>query len=157
MFAAIYNEFLKVSSAQEGKRMHACFGRQKTPSRIVCLRLIRKGITAFLTACPGLSRLAAQAFLPVKARPGQCPVTREFDVCPMGAILAFILTLGIAAPLHAQFLVRDQQFRCPPSDAKCRKTKKPLAFEFDVSESNHHPYTINYVEYTDKGALWDPR
>jgi hypothetical protein len=26
-----------------------------------------------------------------------------------------------------------------------------------MSENNHHPYSINYVEYTDKGKLWDPQ
>jgi hypothetical protein len=58
---------------------------------------------------------------------------------------------------QAQFLVPDQQYRCPSSDTVCRNTHKPPALEVGLSSYNHRPYTINYVEYTDKGTLWAPQ
>jgi hypothetical protein len=63
----------------------------------------------------------------------------------------------LASVAQAQFLVPDQQYRCPPSDGVCKSTHKPSAFEVGLSDHNHHPYTINYVEYTDKGTLWAPQ
>ena len=70
---------------------------------------------------------------------------------------AAFLACALTSAAQAQFLVPDQQFRCPLSDAACQKTHKPPAFEIGISEANHHPYSINYVEYTDKGKLWDPQ
>jgi hypothetical protein len=67
------------------------------------------------------------------------------------------LAYAPAIAARAQFLVPDQQYRCPPSDDDCKKTHKPSAFELGMSEHNRHPYSINYVEYTDKGELWSPQ
>jgi hypothetical protein len=69
---------------------------------------------------------------------------------------AAVLAFGLASAVRGQFLVPDQQYRCPPADIECRKTNKPLAFELRTSDLNHHPYTINYIEYTDKGTPWSP-
>jgi hypothetical protein len=71
---------------------------------------------------------------------------------PCGVVLACAFVSA-----QAQFLVPDQQFRCSPSDDVCRLTKKPAAFELGMSDYNHRPYTINYVEYSDKGTLWEPQ
>jgi hypothetical protein len=70
---------------------------------------------------------------------------------------AVVLACALASTARAQFLVPDQQFRCPPSDSKCQKMNKAPALEHGMSAINHHPFTINYVEFTDKGTLWDPQ
>ena len=58
-----------------------------------------------------------------------------------GVVFACVL----ASVAQAQFLVPDQQYRCPPSDGVCKSTHKLSAFEVGLSDNNHHPYTINYV------------
>jgi hypothetical protein len=72
-------------------------------------------------------------------------------------LCAVALACAVVFPARAQLRVPDQQYRCPTGDDACQKAHKAPAFELGTSENNHHPYTINYVEYTDKGTLWNPR
>lgn len=66
-----------------------------------------------------------------------------------------LLASALAPAAQAQFLVPDQQYRCAPSNARCRGAHKPPAFELGLSDYKHSPYTINYVEYNDKSGYWD--
>jgi hypothetical protein len=55
-------------------------------------------------------------------------------------------------PASAQFIVPDQQYRCPSIDPQCPgSTKRLKAFE------QHDTYTINFVEVRDDGQFWDER
>jgi hypothetical protein len=74
----------------------------------------------------------------------------------LGMVVACLLCVG-GNRGFGQFLVPDQQYRCSPSDTDCRGTNKLPAFELGTSDYNHNPYTINYVEYTDKGTPFDPK
>jgi hypothetical protein len=67
-----------------------------------------------------------------------------------------VLVTAIPSFAQAQFLVPDQQYRCPPSQRACHPGK-PTASELDLSDYNHRPFTINYVEYNDKYKYWDPQ
>jgi hypothetical protein len=69
-----------------------------------------------------------------------------------GTCVLAIVLLACPAIGFAQFIVRDQQYRCPTAEPNCAgSTKKLPAFE---SIGNA---TINYVEVKDDGTLWDRR
>jgi hypothetical protein len=60
--------------------------------------------------------------------------------------------LALPATAASQFIVRDQQYRCPKADPTCATSVTQLpAFE---SRPNA---TINYVEIKDDGTFWDRR
>jgi hypothetical protein len=69
----------------------------------------------------------------------------------VGAALMVVLVL-LPRSVSAQFIVPDQQYRCPAIDPQCSgSTKKLPAFE------QHENYTINFVEVRDDGEFWDDR
>lgn len=66
-------------------------------------------------------------------------------------LCAYVLA-AFPRPAFSQFSVPDQQYRCPQSEPRCRQSAKKLpAFEQGAG------YTINFVEVSDKGNLWDER
>jgi len=72
--------------------------------------------------------------------------------------LSTLLLIGLTSvQVAAQFLVRDQEYRCPPSDSSCRSSKNLSSFEERISPNLHRPYSVNYVEFNDKGELWNSR
>jgi hypothetical protein len=80
----------------------------------------------------------------------------------MRPFLLLLVSLCVTAVVQAQFIVPDQEYRCPPSDQACRSRQasvpgkeKLSAFEERVSK-NGNKFTINYVEYSDKGLPWNP-
>ena len=73
----------------------------------------------------------------------------------MRIILALALTFGAAASLQAEFLVSDQEYRCPPSDHACKSPHNLSSFE-EHQTARGNTFTINFVEYNDKGQLWNP-
>lgn len=79
-----------------------------------------------------------------------------YSVFKLRPFCAVVLACALLSAARAQLSVPDQQYRCPPTEDECGKTHKLPAFELGASDVNHHPYTINYVEFTDKGVLWDP-
>jgi hypothetical protein len=69
--------------------------------------------------------------------------------------MAFFLTLWItAAPLHAEFLVPDREYRCPPSDHTCKNPHNLSSYE-EHKTAKGNSFTINFVEYNDKGQPWN--
>lgn len=73
----------------------------------------------------------------------------------MNLARAILLKVALTAVAQAQFLVPDQLYRCSSNNTSCRQDHKPPALERGLSGTKHHPYVINYVEYTDKSQLWD--
>lgn len=71
------------------------------------------------------------------------------------AATAFVLLLGIVVPLGAQFLVPDQEYRCPASDPACRSPHQLSSFEAHTTTKGN-AFTINFIEYNDKGQPWNP-
>jgi pimeloyl-ACP methyl ester carboxylesterase len=72
-------------------------------------------------------------------------------------LLAIIVLMAAPQWAFSQFIVHDQQYRCPTVDPQCAKSAKKLkAFEA-VQTANNNTATINYVEVMDNGDLWDPR
>jgi len=67
---------------------------------------------------------------------------------------AVVLSCVIGSTAQTQFLVPDQQYRCPPSEPGCH-TFRPTSSELDLSDYHHRPFTVNYVEYNDKYGYWD--
>jgi len=72
----------------------------------------------------------------------------------MRTILAFVLAFGIAASLHAEFLVPDREYRCPPSDHACKSLHNLSSVEEHQTEKGNK-FTINFVEFNDKGQPWN--
>lgn len=64
------------------------------------------------------------------------------------------LALGVVVPLRAQFLVPDQEYRCPPSDHTCKSPHQLSSFEAHTTAKGN-AFTINFVEYNDKGQAWN--
>ncbi|WP_239491444.1 hypothetical protein [Luteitalea sp. TBR-22] len=65
-----------------------------------------------------------------------------------------VVAAVIACPVavSAQFIVPDQQYRCPEVEPQCPgSTRKLRSFE------EGHGYTINFVEVKDDGTFWDER
>ena len=71
------------------------------------------------------------------------------------AALTLGFTVGSIASLHAQFLVPDQEYRCPPSDHECKSPHHLSSAETHTTEKGN-TFTINFVEFNDKGELWNP-
>src|ERR1022692_3681382 len=73
--------------------------------------------------------------------------------------LIVALTFGFAASLPAEFLVPDREYRCPPSDHACQiqHSQHPLSSYEEHQTTNGNKFTINFVEYNDKGQPWNPR
>jgi pimeloyl-ACP methyl ester carboxylesterase len=70
----------------------------------------------------------------------------------LGSYLLATALLAFPVTGFAQFIVKDQQYRCPIADPQCAASMKHLpAFE-PVGNA-----TINYVEVKDDGSLWDRR
>jgi hypothetical protein len=71
------------------------------------------------------------------------------------ATMMVALCLGFAASLRAEFLVPDQEYRCPPSDHTCKSPHNLSSIETRTT-GRGNTFTINFVEYNDKGRLWNP-
>ncbi len=70
----------------------------------------------------------------------------------------FLAALLVACPTlaGAQFLVGDQQYRCPAEEPAC-PAKKPLPAHIELTAQNGSKYQINFIEFKDNGQLWDPK
>jgi len=68
--------------------------------------------------------------------------------------LALAFTAGFSASLPAQFLVRDQEYRCPPSDHTCKSPHNLSSFETHTTEKGNS-YSINFVEFQRQGRTME--
>lgn len=71
------------------------------------------------------------------------------------AAVAFGLALGTVVPLTAEFLVPDREYRCPPSYHTCKSPHQLSSYEAHTTAKGN-AFTINFVEYDDKGRPWNP-
>ena len=78
---------------------------------------------------------------------------RVFDISQR-TIATSVLMLGFTTSLHAQFLVKDQEYRCPPSAESCNSPHHLSSVE-ERTTTKGNRFTINFVEYNDKGELWN--
>lgn len=76
------------------------------------------------------------------------------------ALLRLVVSLFLcitSIQLRAQFLVRDQEYRCPPNDTSCKIPTNLSSFEKRISPVRHREYSVNYVEFNDRGILWNSK
>jgi len=69
--------------------------------------------------------------------------------------MMLLFGFGCAASLNAQFLVPDREYRCPPSDHGCKSPHNLSSFETRTTPRGNS-FSTNFVEYNDKGKLWNP-
>jgi hypothetical protein len=68
-----------------------------------------------------------------------------------GAILLFA---GLAAAQPLDFYVKDKQYRFQANDAACKNDSNQCAFQ-ESRGPDHHDYSINFIEVSDAGKLFD--
>ncbi len=73
----------------------------------------------------------------------------------MRPFLAFLFAVCLAVSARAEFHVPDREYRCPPSDKTC-KSLHNLSSQEERTTPAGGRFTINYVEYKDSGAPWNP-
>jgi hypothetical protein len=83
----------------------------------------------------------------MKNRLWLCQVSRKL-------ITAIVVMLAFTSALRAQFLVKDQEYRCPPSAQNCSSLHHLSSFE-ERTTAHGNKFTLNYVEYNDRGEPWN--
>jgi pimeloyl-ACP methyl ester carboxylesterase len=80
----------------------------------------------------------------------------------MRPIPLLLAVLCATCTMQAQFIVPDQEYRCPAGDMECQSQiassgRKPLPAYEERESKNGNKYSINYVEFRDHGKLWNER
>jgi hypothetical protein len=84
---------------------------------------------------------------------GQGHFSRCFRAHALFMLLgAFIPSWALAAKLP-QVYVRDQQYRWPAEDKRCKE--QGLCYAATVPGNSGHDYSMNFIEFRDSGELWD--